>query len=225
LDIGVTNFSEESYALFRNDGGGLFTDKASAVGIAKPSTAYLGWGMFFGDFDNDGWNDLFAANGHVYPQVDSVEIGTKYKQRPLLFRNLGNGNFANAAAEADIGLSQPRAYRGAALGDTDNDGDLDILMMDLDGQPVLLENRSSHSGNFLRVRAPIGSTVTLEAAGMKQLDEVRASGSYQSASEPVAHFGLANRTVADRVTVKISGTKSKTFTNVKANQVLTAGAK
>jgi hypothetical protein len=225
LDIGVTNFSDESYALFHNDGGGQFTDRAAAAGIAKPSTAYLGWGMFFGDFDNDGWNDLFAANGHVYPQVDSVEIGTRYKQRPLLFRNLGDGNFADAAAAADIGLNLPRAYRGAALGDIDNDGDLDVLLMDLDGQPVLLENRSPRSGNFLRVRAPIGSTVIVEAAGMKQIDEVRASGSYQSASEPVAHFGLGNRTAADQVTVRMPGAKSKSYTNVKANQVLMAGAK
>ncbi len=218
LDLGVTNFSDESYALFHNDGAGAFTDRAGAAGIARPTLAYLGWAMFFADFDNDGWPDLFAANGHVYPQVDRVDIGTKYKQRALLFRNTGKGGFNEID---DAGLQAARAHRGGALGDYDNDGDLDLLLMDLDGQPVLLENRSAAKGQWLRVRAPVGTRITLEAGGVKWIDEVRASGSYQSASEPVAHFGLGSVTTLDRLTARFTTGKTKTLTGVKANQTLT----
>jgi hypothetical protein len=220
LDLGVTNFSDEAYALFHNEGAGLFSDRAVAAGIGRATLAYLGWGMFFGDFDNDGWLDLFAANGHVYPQVDHAELGTKYRQRCLLFRNLGRGSFADVTAEA--GLNTPRAHRGAALGDYDNDGDLDVLLMDLDGQPVLLENRSPARGHYLRVKAPAGTRVTIEAGSIKMLDEIRASGSYQSASEQVAHFGLGNLQTIERVTVRFTNGAMKTLTGVKADQTLEA---
>jgi hypothetical protein len=220
LDIGVTNFSDEAYALFHNDGAGLFSDRAVAAGINRATLAYLGWGMFFGDFDNDGWLDLFAANGHVYPQVDRAELGTKYKQRCLIFRNLGQRGFADMTAEAGVGVNTPRAHRGAALGDYDNDGDLDILLMDLDGQPALLENRSPARGHFLRVKAPVGSRVTIEAGSIKMLDEIRASGSYQSASEQIAHFGLGSLQTLDRVTVRGVNGVTKVFTGVKADQTL-----
>ena len=221
LDIGVTNFSEEAYALFRNQGAGNFTDAASTAGISKVSLAYLGWGMFFGDFDNDGWSDLFAVNGHVYPQVDRLDAGARYRQRCIVFRNLGRGNFADVTAEAGGSVNTPRAHRGAALGDYDNDGDLDVLLIDLDSGPTLLENHSPSHGSYLRVKAPIGSRITVEAAGMKQLDETRASGSYQSASEQVAHFGLGGATIVERVSVRFPNGETRTLTNVKVNQLIT----
>src|SRR5262245_529673 len=221
LDIGVTNFSEEAYALFRNQGAGNFTDAASTAGISKVSLAYLGWGMFFGDFDNDGWSDLFAANGHVYPQVDRLGAGASYRQRCLVFRNSGRASFVDVTAEAGAGVNTPRSHRGAALGDYDNDGDMDVLMMDLDGGPTLLENRSQPSGAYLRVKAPVGSRITVEAAGMKQVDETRASGSYQSASEQSAHFGLGAASIVEKVTVRLTNGKSRTSTNVKVNQSIT----
>jgi hypothetical protein len=222
LDLGVTNFSDEAYALFHNDGAGLFSDRAVAAGIGRATLAYLGWGMFFGDFDNDGWLDLFAANGHVYPQVDRAELGTKYRQRCLLFRNLGRGSFADVTATAGASINTPRAHRGAALGDYDNDGDLDILLLDLDGQAVLLENRSPARGRYLRVKAPVGTRVTIEAGGLRMLDEIRASGSYQSASEQVAHFGLGEVQTIERVTARFTNGATKTFTGVKADQTLEA---
>ncbi len=221
LDIAVTNFSEEAYSLFRNQGTGNFTDAATAAGISKVSMAYLGWGMFFGDFDNDGWDDLFAANGHVYPQVDRLDAVARYRQRCLVFRNLGRGNFADVTAEAGAGVNTTRAHRGAALGDYDNDGDLDVLLLDLDGGPTLLENRSRSLSAYLRIKAPVGSRITVEAAGMKQLDEIRASGSYQSASEQVAHFGLGGASIVERVSVRFPNGKTRTLTNVKVNQLLT----
>jgi enediyne biosynthesis protein E4 len=221
LDIGVTNFSEEAYALFRNQGAGDFSDAAFSSGIAKASLAYLGWGMFFGDFDNDGWSDLFAANGHVYPQFDRLGAGASYRQRCLVFRNLGRGRFADVTDGAGAGVNTPRAHRGAALGDFDNDGDMDVLMMDLDGGPTLLENRSQQRGGYLRVKARVGSRVTVETAGMTQVDETRASGSYQSASEQVAHFGLGAAPIVERVSVRFPNGRSKSLTNVKVNQFIT----
>ncbi|MCI0336209.1 MAG: CRTAC1 family protein [Acidobacteria bacterium] len=221
LDIGVTNFSDEAYALFRNQGSANFIDMAFPTGIGRVSLPYLGWGMFFGDFDNDGWSDLFAANGHVYPQVDRIDIGTRYKQRCLIYRNLGPAGFADVTSDAGVGINTPRAHRGAALGDYDNDGDLDILILDLDGNPVLLENRSQPQGNYLRVKAPVGSRITIIAAKLKQMDEVRASGSYQSASEQIAHFGLGNTQIIESLMVRFPNGKTKTLTDVKVNQLLT----
>ena len=148
LDISVSNFSGEANALYRNQGSALFSDQAVSAGIASPTIPSLGWGTFFGDFDNDGWKDLFVSNGHVYPQVESVDIGTRYRQRCLLFRNLGSGKFLDLTTSAGSALSELRAYRGAAQGDFDKDGDLDILVMDLDGGPHLFENRSPNGGRF-----------------------------------------------------------------------------
>lgn len=218
LDLGVTNFADESYALFRNQGGGVFQDAASQTEVAKTSQPYLGWGMFFADFDNDGWLDLLAANGHVYPQIEKTTA--KYKQPCLLFRNTGRGNFVNVSSEAGAGLTTARSHRGAALGDLDNDGDLDLVLMDLDGQPVMLENRNATTAAWLRVKAPIGTRVTVEVEGAKWIDEVRASGSYQSASEPIAHFGLGSVQSRARVTARFTDGKTKVMTDVKPNQLL-----
>ena len=220
LDISVSNFSGEANALYRNQGSGLFSDQAASAGIATPTIPSLGWGTFFGDFDNDGWRDLFVSNGHVYPQVEAVDIGTRYLQRCQLFRNLGNGKFSDLARLAGSTMGEPRAYRGAAVGDFDKDGDLDILVMDLDGGPHLFENRSPNGGSFLRIKAPVGSRVTVETDGGKQIDEIRASGSYQSASEPVVHFGLGKAQQANRLTVRFPNGHSRSFDNVKANQML-----
>ncbi|MCI0628006.1 MAG: CRTAC1 family protein [Acidobacteria bacterium] len=225
LDVGVTNLSSEAYALFRNKGSGGFEDVAFQTGIGKVTLPYVGWGTFFADFDNDGWKDWFGANGHVYPQVDQIDVGTKYRQSCLVFRNLRNGAFTDVTAESGRDVNTPRSHRGAGLGDYDNDGDLDILVMDLDGGPVLLENRSVPQGNYLRVKAPVGSRVTLEAGGLKQMDEIRASGSYQSACEQVAHFGIGNAPVVDRLVVRFPNGRTKTLDKVKANELLTIDLK
>lgn len=237
IDLGVTNFSDEGYALFRNLGGGEFTDAAAEAGIFRPSLPYLGWGMIFADFDQDGWPDLFAANGHVYPQVDAKSMGTSYRERCLLFRNLGRGRFGEVAAEAGSGMDVARAHRGAAVGDYDGDGDQDVLVMDLDGGPVLFENRSAGQGSYLRVKAPVGSRIVVEAAGMILTGEVLSSGSYQSASEHVAHFGLGDLGVRsaqkrerakeaegaatiERVTVRLPSGRKKVLTGVRVNQTI-----
>lgn len=225
FDIAVTNFSDESYAIFHNDGEGEFTDRAGPLGVARLTLPYLGWGILFADFDNDGWLDLFATNGHVYPQVDRVRIGTSYRQGSLLLRGTGSGQLVDVTAPAGGGLTTPRSHRGAALGDYDNDGDLDLLLMDLDGQPLLLRNRRSGPGNYLRIRAPIGVRIEIEAGGEWRSDEVRASGSYQSASEPVAHFGLGEIGTVAQVRIKLPNGRTRSMSSVPANQTLTIGAK
>jgi len=222
LDLSVSNFSEEANALFHNRGSGTFSDQAAIAGIATLTLPRLGWGTFFADFDNDGWKDLFVANGHVYPQVDSVDIGTQYRQPCLLFRNLGNAKFANVTPLAGSALTEPRAYRGAALGDFDNDGDLDVLVMDLDGGPHLWENRVPGATSFVRVKAPVGSKVTIETEAGTQMDEIRASGSYQSACEPVAHFGLGRMERVGRLTVRFPNGRTRVFESVKSREVLLA---
>ncbi len=221
FDLVVTNFSDEAYAIFHNDGRGSFTDRAAVAGIGRATAPYLGWGVFLADFDNDGWPDIFGANGHVYPQVDRVAIGTSYRQRSLLFKNNGRGEFSQITG----GLTEARSHRGAALGDYDNDGDLDLLLMDLDGQPILLQNRTPAIGNYLRVQAPTGSLVKLEAGDLRLVDEVRASGSYQSSSEPVAHFGLGGLKTVERVSVRLPGGKMVMRAGVATNQVLKIGDK
>lgn len=219
LDLSVTNFSEDSNSLYRNLGIGAFEERAFPAGIGKPSFPYVGWGTFFADFDQDGWKELFAVNGHVYPQADRIS-GLQYQQPCLLFQNLRNGEFADITARAGAALTIRRSHRGAALGDYDNDGDQDLLLMDIDDGPVLLENRTAGQGNFLRIKAPVGSRIIVESGGHRQIDEIRASGSYLSASEQVAHFGLGAASLADRVTVRLAGGKTLVRENVRANQTL-----
>lgn len=162
---------------------------------------------------------MFAVNGHVYPQADRIS-GLQYQQPCLLFQNLRNGEFADITARAGAALTIRRSHRGAALGDYDNDGDQDLLLMDIDDGPVLLENRTAGQGNFLRIKAPVGSRIIVESGGHRQIDEIRASGSYLSASEQVAHFGLGAASLADRVTVRLAGGKTLVRENVRANQTL-----
>jgi len=222
FDVAVTNFSEESYAVFHNDGAGEFTDRAGPLGIARQTLAYLGWGVLFADFDQDGWLDLVGVNGHVYPQVDQLSIGTSYRQSGLLWRGDGKGGFVEATATAGSGLTSARSHRGAALGDFDRDGAPDLLVSDLDGQPILLRNRTEGRGRYLRVRAPLGSRVEVWAGGARQVEEVRSGGSYLSASEQVAHFGMGEAKQAERVRVTLLGGRSKEWTNVRIDQTITA---
>ncbi len=223
-DVHVTNFSGETNALYRNRGNGTFMDETFRGNVGRVSLPYLGWGTFFADFDNDGWKDLFVANGHVYPQLAKMDVGTHYQQTCLFYLNLRNGKFQNVTAGAGKGVNTPRSYRGAAIGDYDNDGDLDLLVMDLDGGAVLLENRSVPIGNYLRVKAPVGTTVKIGTDGFRQLDEVRASGSYLSASEQVVHFGLGNASVVDELQVQLPDGKTRVLKNIDANKILTIDA-
>ena len=204
LDLIVTNFSDDYNTLYENSGSGLFTDVSHAVGIAQGGAPYLGWGVGFVDFDNDGLLDIFFANGHVYPDIDGHGMGTTYLQRKQLFRNLGNKRFRNITDEVGGGLLLKKSSRGAAFGDYDNDGDLDVLVLNLNDRPTLLRNETPGTNHWVTIRLVgtksnrdgIGARIRIDAGGRMQTAEVRSDGSYLSHNDLRAHFGLGR---ADRL--------------------------
>ena len=170
----------------------------------------VGWGTHFLDYDNDGWQDLLVVNGHVYPQVERAGLAARYTQRKLLYRNQQNGTFADVTATAGPALSEPSVSRGSAAGDLDNDGDLDVVINNLDGAPTVLRNDGGNRGNFLVVdlegrtgnRSAVGALVIVRAADLVQRAERRSGDSYLSHSDARLHFGLGTRTKADSVEVR-----------------------
>jgi hypothetical protein len=206
----VTNFSDEHETLYRQDSPLNFTDVSYASGVAALSVPFVGWGTAFFDFDNDGWLDLLAINGHVYPQVDQINVGTSYRQRMLLFHNQRNGTFSEVAAQAGDALMVPRVSRGAAFGDIYNDGNIDVVVENLDGKPTILRNDGGNHNNWITVslvgkgrnRDALGAKVKVVAGDLVQWDEKRGGGSYLSSSDPRLHFGLEKRTRVDRIEVQ-----------------------
>jgi hypothetical protein len=212
-DLHITNFADDYNVLYHNDGGGLFSDVSYARGIARPSIPFLGWGTSFLDYDNDGWLDLFVANGHVYPIADRFDWNTSYRQRALLFRNL-KGRFVEVAGSAGPALAAAGAGRGLATGDVDNDGDVDVLINNIDGGPTLLRNDGGRAaGHWLAVRLvgdparktprdAIGSVVYCTAGGLRRRGEVASGRSQLSQSDLRVHFGLGAATRVDRLEVR-----------------------
>ena len=206
LDIVNTTFSDDYNVLFRNDGTGNFTDVSYHAGIAVSSIPFVGFGDGFLDYDNDGWKDLMILNGHVYPQVDEhPEWGISYAQRPLLYRNLGNGEFSLAPAVENTGLAVVSVARGAAFGDLFNDGKIDVVINNMDGVPILLRNVNPDHRHWVEMkliggskgpRDAVGATVYLTANGMRQREDVLSGGSYLSSNDFRPHFGLGDATDA-----------------------------
>jgi len=223
LDLFITNFDDEYNVLYRNAGRGSFVDVSHEAGVAMISLPYVGWGTKFFDYDNDGWLDLFVANGHAYPQRD------RYRQRKLLYRNNHDGTFSEVAAQSGSALMEERASRGTAFGDIDNDGDVDIVVNDLDGVPQLLRNDGGNKNNWIIVktigtksnRNGIGAKVKVVSGDLIQLDEVRSGGSYLSQNDLKLHFGLEKRTNVDLIQVRWPSGAVDTLTNVTANKVVT----
>ena len=210
LDAVVTNFQGEPNALYRNLGQGLFVETTWAAGLGEATLPYLGWGTRFADLDNDGWPDLLFVNGHVYPEVDRHRLDETYAQRALVFRGLGGARFANVSSSAGPDLARPRAGRGAAFGDYDEDGRLDVLVSAVNDKVALLRNESPTAHHWLAVRLEgrksnrqgLGARIVLEAGGRRQVREVHAGGSYLSQSDPRAHFGLGGTTSVEAVLVQ-----------------------
>jgi len=210
-DLYVTNFSDDSNTLYRNDGHGLFTDVTFAAGHGTPTIPFLGWGVGFLDFDNDGWKDVFVANGHVYPQVDKFDWGTTWAQRPLLFRNKDGQSFELMPAATGSGLAAVIPARGAAFGDLDNDGRVDVVINNCDSRPTVLRNTTNTHGHWLMVkltgganspRDAIGATVWLTAGGQRQRADVISGASYCSQSDLRLHFGLGRATKVERLEIR-----------------------
>jgi hypothetical protein len=210
LDVFVTNFSHDYNTLYQNSGDGFFSDVSYKAGVAPPSLPFLGWGAGFADFDNDGLLDIFVANGHVYPQIDQFGVGTKYLQRKQLFKNLGTGRFGDVSDEVGGGLLIEKSSRGVAFGDIDNDGDIDVLVINMNDRPTLLRNETTSSNNWIALklvgksgnRDAIGARVSLEQEGPVQMSEIRSGGSYLSHNDMRVHFGLGRRTTVPPVKVR-----------------------
>jgi hypothetical protein len=227
-DIAKINFSDDTNNLYRNNGNGEFTDVNGPSGFGPISTTYLGFGVKFLDFDNDGWPDIFVANGHVNPQVDGKKFGVSYRERNFLFRNLGNSTFSEVGLKAGAWMRVARVGRGAATADFNNDGRVDLLVSNLDGAPVLAKNVTRVKNHFVSLkligsksnRDAIGAIVVVSAGGVTQMQEVRANSSYLSASDLRLHFGLGSSTQIDSIMIDWpSGVKQK-FTNLPVDQEL-----
>lgn len=211
LDLVVTNFSDEYNTIYHGNADGTFTDLSRQSNTADASIPYVGWGTKFFDYDHDGWLDLFVANGHVYPQIEAAFPGGFYRQRKLFYRNLHNGTFAEVASSLGDALIERRASRGAAFGDYDEDGDLDVIVNDLDGPPMLLRNDGgSKAGHWLKLkltgtnsnRNAVGAKVRLSTGKLIQIDEVRSGDSYLSHSDWRLHFGLGSATLVDEIIIR-----------------------
>jgi hypothetical protein len=209
-DLIKTNFSDDTNNLYHNNGDASFEDRGGPAGFAAISTPFLGFGVRFFDYDNDGWKDILIANGHVNPQVDGQRFGVTYAQRALLFHNLQNGRFDELALRAGTALKVPRVSRGLAVADFDNDGALDVLFTNLDAGPALLRNTTTGRGHWIRIklqgttsnRDGYGARVQVVAGGLTQTDEVRSNSSFVSASDPRLHFGLGRAGRVDHIVIR-----------------------
>jgi hypothetical protein len=209
IDLFNTTFSDDYKPLYRNDGDANFTDISYEMGIAEPTIPFLGWGTVFIDYDNDGWLDLFEANGHVYPQVDQSNWGTTFKQRPLLFHN-DAGRLKLVPAVEGTGLTKLAAARGVAFGDLFNDGKIDLVVNNLDGTPSLFRDVAGTGNHWVGLhliggakspRDAIGATVYVTANGFRQRGDLVSGGSFASSSDPRLHFGLGPATTIEKVEI------------------------
>jgi hypothetical protein len=227
LDLVVTTYFAQPTSLYRNDGDGLFTEVGTPAGIGARTMPYVGFGTGLVDFDNDGWLDFFQANGQVRANISRHDPSQQYAQPLQLFRNNG-GRFHEVSATAGEPFHTPVVGRGAAFGDYDADGRVDILLSNLEGKALLLRNVSEPANHWLRVslagsggnRQGLGARVELQAGDLRLVREVRTCGSVLSANEPVAHFGLGSASAVDRVTVRWPDGRTTTRTGVPVDQVL-----
>ena len=229
LDLVVTNFSHDHTTLYRNGPPGVFTDVSYGSGVAATAGPYLGWGVGLIDADNDGRLDLFIANGHVYPDVDRHGLGTRYRQRKQLFHNTGR-RLMPIAPEAGSGLLIERSSRGASFGDYDNDGDIDVLVVNMHERPTLLRNDTSPGQHWITIRLEgmksnrdgIGARVRIDAGGRRQIVEVGGDGSYLSHRDIRAHAGLGAAAQIERLEIRWPSGIVDTATGVSADRFYVA---
>ena len=225
LDLVKTNFADDYPNLYRNNEGLYFEDICVRAGLAS-NPQYVGWGVEFVDLDNDGWQDIFQVNGHVYPELDrQSKISETFVQSNLVYRNLAGERFEDVTALSGPGLAQIRSSRGAAFGDFDNDGDLDALVMNMSAPVSLLRNDLSAERHWVRFalqgtrsnHSAIGALVTVKAGASRQTRAVMSQSSYVSHNDLRTHFGLGEATAVDSIVVRWPSGTEETFAGVEAD--------
>lgn len=227
LDMFVTNFSHDTNTPYMNLGNGLFADETARAGLAASTWFYLGWATRIGDFDNDGNNDIFVVNGHIYPEVDAAALRTTYAQRNQVLWNDGGPRLVEREISPQDGLSNVRSSRGAAFGDVDNDGDLDAIIVNIDDLPDVLRNEQGTSNHWVAFalvgtgsnRNAIGARVTVTTAARTLVGEVRPSGSYLSSNDVRVHFGLGATDHIDRAVVRWPSGRQEELANLAVDRV------
>ncbi len=233
LDIVKTNFAGDTPSLYHNIGGGNFEDATFPAGLGK-HTQYLGWGCGFFDMDNDGWPDILICNGHVYPEVEQLRTEAGYPQQKILYRNLRTGHFEDVSSQGGAGIMTPVASRGAAFGDFDNDGDIDVVVNTVNDFPQLLRCDSRLENNWLKIktigtksnRSGIGARLRCvthppgETKPHQQIDEVRSGGSYISQNDLRVHFGIGKAEKVELLEIRWPSGAVDTLKDVKPNQLI-----
>jgi enediyne biosynthesis protein E4 len=233
LDIVKTNFAGDTPSLYHNQGGANFEDATFSAGLGA-HTQFLGWGCGFFDMDNDGWPDILICNGHVYPEVEQLKTEAGYAQRKLLYQNLHNGHFADISLQAGPGISDPAPSRGAAFGDFDNDGDIDVVVNTVNDFPQLLRCDTKLNNYWIKIRtigtksnrSGIGARLVCvthvpgESKPHRQIDEVRSGGGYFSQNDLRVHFGLGKSDKVDVLEIHWPSGQVDTLKDIKPNQVI-----
>jgi hypothetical protein len=227
LDILKTNFAGDYPNVYRNQGGGIFEDAVMKARLAV-NPQYVGWGIGLVDLDNDGLKDVFQVNGHVYPELDRHEGTEHYRNPRLVYRNLGKGVFEDVSAMSGPGVREKKSSRGAAFGDFDNDGDIDVLVMNMGEAPSLLRNDLKNTNHWVKVelqgtksnRSAIGSVVTIETAKKKQMDIVLSQSSYISHNDSRLHFGLGEESAVIKIVVRWPNGTTEEFPGTTAGDLV-----
>ncbi len=224
----ISNFSNQMVSLYHNEGNGLFVDEAPQSEVGRATLVTLGFGCFFFDYDNDGWQDILVADGHIEDGIERVQKRVSYAEPPHLFRNLGGGKFAEVTSEMGKGFATPKVARSVAYGDIDNDGFPDVLMTTNAG-PAYLYHNEGGTNHSLRIklvgtksnRDGIGAVVRVASGSDKQWKMLRSGSSYLSASELVLTFGLGSQTKADAIEIQWPSGQVDKLSSVNAGQTVT----
>jgi len=229
LDLFMTDYQAEMPCLYHNLGGGLFEDVAIHSGVGAGCLQHVKWGAGFADFDNDGWRDLFVANGHIEPKIELIDPTTAYRAPNTVLHNQRDGTFRNVSDSAGDGLKVLASSRGLGLADLDHDGRVDVVILNSEDKPTVLRNESPSRNHWLQIRLRgtqtnrdgVGARVRVTAGNLVQIDEVHSGRAYQSHYGLTLHFGLGNHTSADQVEVRWVGGRRETFSHIPANQMVT----
>ena len=225
MSLAISHFDIEYTALYANEGGMNFTDNSVPSGIARGTQGFVGWGDAFVDFANNGWQDFFQVNGHVYPQIDSTPSASRYLEPKLLFLNRRDGTFQNVSRRLGPAIQTPQVSRGLAIGDLFNDGKLEAVVENLVGEPMILRpvgGPPNHWASFQLEgvkcnRLALNARVRVKAGNLVQLGEVISGGGYLSQSDLRLHFGLGNHQSMDQVEILWPDGQKETLTGVAAD--------